>query len=498
MNHRTPLLLLLTLLAANGVTAAAADPAGLRRIERPNVVLIFVDDMGYGDIGCFGAKDIKTPHIDRLATEGTKFTSFYVGQAVCTASRAALMTGCYPNRVGMQGALNHTSKTGIHPDELLLPEIFKQKGYATAIYGKWHLGTVDAFGPLKNGFDDFFGLPYSNDNGKKHPTIPNIPDLPLKDGEKVVELEPDQSQFTRQFTEKAVGFIDRNKSGPFFLYVPHVMPHVPIFASASFKGTSGRGLYGDVIQELDWSVGQIMAALRRHGLDDKTLVIFTSDNGPFISYGDHAGSNGPLREGKLTAYEGGMRLPCIMRWPGQVPAGRTSAEMLATIDLVPTVAKLLGVDLPKGRVIDGKDAWPLISGQPGAKSPHEVYYFYAGGELHAVRAGRWKLHVSHPYLTVAAEPGTGGKPSNWGKQAPKPITQSGIEGIASRHGYRVASQELALYDLEADVGESTNLAAANSAVVEQLMKYVFEARKDLGDELTGQIGSGVRKAGTVE
>ena len=479
--------------------ALAIGPAlAARAVDRPNVVLIFVDDMGYGDLACFGAKDVKTPHIDRMAAEGTKFTSFYVGQAVCTASRAALMTGCYPNRVGMDGALNHTSKTGINPDELLLSEIFKQKGYATAAYGKWHLGTADAFGPLKNGFDEFFGLPYSNDNGKKHPTILDIPDLPLKEGDKVVELEPDQSTFTRRFTERAVGFIERNKEKPFFLYVPHVMPHVPIFASSAFKGTSGRGQYGDVIQELDWSVGRILATLKRQGLDEKTLVIFTSDNGPFISYGDHAGSAGPLREGKLTAYEGGMRMPCIMRWPGQIPAGRESAEMLATIDFVPTFAKVVGVELPKDRIIDGKDAWPLITGQPGAKSPHDFYYFYAGQELHAVRSGKWKLHVPHPYLTVAAEPGTGGKPSNWGRQPPKPITQSGIEGIASRHGYRVEMQKLALYDLETDVGETNDVSAGNPEVIKRLRASIEHMRGDLGDRLTATTGRNIRPAGRIE
>ncbi len=463
--------------------------------DRPNVVLIFADDLGYGDIACFGAKGVKTPHLDKLAAEGTKFTSFYVGQAVCTASRAALMTGCYPNRVGMDGALNHTSKTGIHPDELLLPEIFKLKGYATAQYGKWHLGTVDAFSPLKNGFDEFFGLPYSNDNGKLHPVIRDIPELPLKDGDKVIALEPDQSQFTKQFTDRAVDFIGRNKDKPFFLYVPHVMPHVPIFASAEFRGSSASGLYGDVIQELDASVGRIMAAIKEHGLNEKTLVIFTSDNGPFLSYGEHAGSSGPLREGKLTAYEGGMRVPCIMRWPGTIPAGRTSAEVLATIDFVPTFAKLLGVDLPKNRVIDGKDLYAVLAGQPGAVSPHEAYYFYAGRELHAVRSGKWKLHVAHPYLTVAAEPGKNGKPSNWGKQPPKPITQSGIEGIASRHGYRVEKQAMALYDLEADPGETIDLSARHPEVVKRLEGFIEAARNDLGDQLAGRMGRNLRTPG---
>src|SRR5262245_10980747 len=261
----------------------------------PNVVLIVADDLGYGDVGCYGAKDIRTPNLDRLAKEGTRFTSFCVAQPVCTASRTALLSGCYPNRIGMAGALNHTSTTGIHPDETLISELCKTKGYATALYGKWHLGTRPVFFPTRNGFDEWFGLPYSNDNGPLHPTVRGIPALPLYDNDTVVERDPDQSRFTKRFTERAVGFIRANKAKPFFLYVPHVMPHVPIFASEPFKGKSARGLYGDAVEELDWSVGEILAALKKHGLDDKTLVIFTSDNGPFLSYGNHAGSYGQLR-----------------------------------------------------------------------------------------------------------------------------------------------------------------------------------------------------------
>ena len=494
-------------LCAGGVRAAdpagsPASPTGPAAVAAvavtPNVVFIFTDDQGYGDLGCFGATDLKTPNLDRLAAAGTRFTSFYVAQAVCTASRAAVMTGCYPNRVGLHGALNHTSKTGIHPDELTLAEIFKRRGYATAAYGKWHLGSEPAFSPLRHGFDEFFGLPYSNDNGRKHPVIRDIPPLPLVDGDKVVEQEPDQSRFTEQFTERAVSFIARNRDKPFFLYLPHVMPHVPIAVSDRFKGRSARGFYGDVIEELDDGVGRVLAALTEHKLDGRTLVIFASDNGPFLSYGSHAGSAGPLREGKLTAFEGGVRTPCIVRWSGRVPAGRVCDEPLTMMDLVPTFAKLLGVDLPAGRIIDGKDVWPVVAGRRAAASPHEAIYFYAGDELHAVRAGRWKLHLPHPYLAVAGEPGRDGKPSNYGKQAPKPITQSGIEGIASRHGYRVAQQPLALYDLSADVGETTDLAAANPEVVKRLTAYAERAREDLGDALTGRKGRNLRPPGKVE
>src|SRR5829696_5915765 len=271
------------LIIASASPTAAADP------PRPNVVLILADDLGYGDVGCYGATDVKTPNIDRLAAAGTRFTSFTVAQPVCTASRAALLTGCYPNRIGMAGSLNHTSTVGVSRQETMLSEMCKTQGYATAVYGKWHLGHAAPFLPTRRGFDEWAGIPYSNDNGPLHPVARGIPPLPWYENNDVTERGPDQSQFTKRITERAVGFIEKNKDRPFFLYVPHVMPHVPIFASPRFRGTSGRGLYGDVVQELDWSVGEILAALAKHGLDEKTVVIFASDNGPFLSYGEHAG-----------------------------------------------------------------------------------------------------------------------------------------------------------------------------------------------------------------
>ncbi len=467
--------------------AAAADP------PRPNVVLLFADDLGYGDVGCFGAKQIATPHLDRLAAEGTRFTSFYVAQPVCTASRAALMTGCYSNRVSLAGALNHQSNVGIAPDELLMPEMFKAAGYATAIFGKWHLGHREPFSPVRNGFDEFLGIPYSNDNGPLHPIVRGIPGLPMIDGEKLVETDPDQSQFTRRFTDRAVQFIEKNKDRPFFLYVPHVMPHVPIFASDAFRGKSSAGLYGDVVQELDAGVGDVLAALQRLKLADKTLVIFCSDNGPFLSYGNHAGSAGPLREGKLTTFDGGVRVPCLMRWPGKVAAGRVSADLLSTLDLLPTFAGLCGGELSKAK-LDGEDRWPLIAGQPGAK-PRERFYYYAGDELQAVRSGKWKLHLPHEYLTSAEPRGKNGKPANFENLKPESMQMSGLRGIASRHGYLVKKIELSLYDLENDVGESTNVAAQNPDVVQRLLQLAEEARADLGDSLTGRKGNGVRPCG---
>ena len=466
---------------------------------RPNIVLIFADDLGYSDVGCYGANGIKTPNLDRLAAEGTRLTSFYVAQPVCTASRAALMSGCYANRISLFGALNHQSNVGIAESELLLPEVCKAQGYATAIFGKWHLGHRDQFSPLKHGFDEFLGIPYSNDNGPLHPIVRDIPSLPWIDGDKVVELDPDQSQFTRRLTERAVGFIEKNKNRPFFLYIPHIMPHVPIFASDEFRGKSELGLYGDVIEELDWSVGEILAAIKRLGLDDNSLVIFTSDNGPFLSYGNHAGTARPLREGKLTTFEGGVRTPCIMRWPGKIPAGRTSNEMASTIDLVPTIARLTGGKLSDNR-IDGLDIWPLISGDgksPRDTSPRDTFYYYAGDELQAVRSGPWKLHLPHEYLTPAVPAGKDGKPANFANLKPESMQQSGLRGIASRHGYLIRKLELSLYNLEDDIGESTNMADKQPQIVARLLDLAERARADLGDSLAKRQGSGIRPSGKL-
>lgn len=463
----------------------------------PNIVLIFADDLGYGDVTSFGGKGAATPNIDQLAAEGRRFTDFYVAQAVCTASRASLMSGCYANRVSLSGALNHTSTNGIHPDELLIPEMLKQKGYATSIFGKWHLGTVPEFHPLKNGFDEYLGIPYSNDNSRFHPVVKDMPPLPLYDGEKVIAVDTDQAMFTRQFTERAVNFIETNRDKPFFLYVPHVMPHVPIFASDKFLGKSKHGLYADVIQELDWSVGEIQRAVTQCGLDENTLIIFMSDNGPFLSYGNHAGSSGDLREGKLTTFEGGVRTPCVMRWKGTIPAGTRCSEVAATIDLLPTFAAMVGGQLSDNR-IDGRDISPLIRGSANAQSPHEALCFYAAGELQAVRSGDWKLHFAHQYLTVAGPPGRDGKPSNHDQLKPASILQSGIHGIASRHGYKVADLPLSLFNMRDDPGETRNVAERHPDVVLKLSHMAEPLRSQLGDEIQGVKGTAVRACGDVK
>jgi len=461
----------------------------------PNIVLIFADDLGYGDLSCFGSKNIRTPNIDALADQGTRFTQFYVAQAVCSASRASLMTGCYANRVGMEGALNHTSSQGINPEELLLPEMLKQHGYTSGIFGKWHLGLSPYYSPLRNGFDEYLGIPYSNDNTKYHPSLAHeMPPMPLYDGDEVVETDPDQSLFTKRFTERAVGFIHRNRDNPFFLYVPHVMPHVPIFASEAFRDRSKYGLYADVVEELDWSVGEIVKAIDKAKLGEKTLIILTSDNGPFLSYGTHAGTTGGLREGKLTAFEGGIRVPCVMRWSGKIPFKRTCNEPIVAMDLMPTIATWLDAS-PTDKPIDGKNISNCLFGTNGSKSPHGELLFYSGSELQAVRQGKWKLHLPHPYITVDGEPGNSGKPAGYGHLQPKSITLSGVAGIASRHGYRIEQQPTALYDLDEDPAESKDVSEMHPEVVSSLSAIAARARQTLGDSLTGAKGSEIRPCG---
>jgi len=454
------------------------DSAAAERL--PNFVIVFIDDMGYGDIGPFGAEGYETPHLDRMAREGRVFTDFYVTQAVCSASRAGLMTGCYNVRVGILGALNHRANHGISSDEMTLAEVVKQKGYAAACYGKWHLGHHPRFLPTNNGFDDYLGLPYSNDMWPYHPTGgKNYPPLPLIDGTTVVDAEvtgKDQEQLTTQYTERAVEFIDKNKDRPFLVYLPHSMVHVPLYVSDKFRGKSRRGLFGDVVMELDWSVGQILDTLRKHKLEKDTLVIFTADNGPWLSYGDHAGTAGPLREGKGTMFDGGCREPTVMWWPGTVPAGTVCKTPAMTVDVLPTIAELAGAELPK-HAIDGKSILPLVKGEPGAASPHEAYFFYYGSQLQAVRMGKWKLHFPHDYRTLGGRPGgTGGMP---------------VE-------YDQAKIGLSLFDLENDVGETTDVAEAHPDVVAKIKALADGMRAELGDSAAKQKGAGIREPGRLQ
>ena len=461
-------------LVALGMTAAGLRVKAEDPDRPPNIVVVFADDLGYADVGCFGATGYKTPNIDRLASEGIRFTDFYAAQGVCSASRAALLTGCYSNRVGILGALGPGSKVGINADEQTIAEVLKTQGYAPAIFGKWHLGDAPKFLPTRHGFDEYFGLPYSNDMWPLHPTNHSFPDLPLIDGETVVKLNPDQHMLTTWYTEHAVKFIEKNRDRPFFLYVPHSMPHVPLFVSEKFAGKTERGLFGDVIAEIDWSVGQILAALQRQGIDERTLVIFTSDNGPWLSYGNHAGSAAPFREGKGTSFEGGIREPFAARWPGKIPAGSVCREPVMTIDLLPTFAHLAGATPPRERTIDGKDVTTLLLGQADARSPHESLLIYWGRDLQAVRSGRWKLHLPHQYRHVKV-PGSDGKPGP----------------------YVTESIGLSLFDLDADPGETRDVASEHPEVVARLQEIVEAAREDLGDAATGRPGKNVRPPGRL-
>jgi len=462
-------------LAMPGCGGDFRQASGGKSTDKPNVVIIFCDDVGYADIGVFGAKGYETPNLDRMAAEGVKFTDFYAAAPSCTPSRAALMTGCYPQRVSLPNVIGPSAKIGISDQEQTIAEIIKPLGYATACYGKWHLGHHPKFLPTRHGFDEYFGLPYSNDMWPKHPTNKSFPDLPLIEGERIIEYNPDQTQLTTWYTERAVKFIEKNKDRPFFLYVPHSMAHVPLFVSDKFKGKSEQGLYGDVMMEIDWSVGQILSTLKRLDIDERTLVIFCSDNGPWLSYGDHAGSAKPLREGKGTTFDGGQREPTVMRMPGKIPAGTVCNEPASTIDFLPTIAKLTGAKLPANR-IDGKDIWPLMSGVSGAKSPHEAFFYYRSFALEAVRSGKWKLHLPHSYRTLAGRPGgTGGQPAE----------------------YEQAKIGPALFDLENDIGEQHDVSARHPEIVKRLMALADEMRQDIGDSAKKMTGQNRRPPGSL-
>jgi len=437
-----------------GAAAAAAMPAAVLRApgqRPPNFVFLFADDLGYADLGCYGSDKIATPNLDRMAAEGIRFNDFYTGEPVCTPTRAALMTGCYPKRVGLhRHVLFPTSKTGLNPSEITVARLLKDQGYATMCIGKWHLGHHPEFLPTRHGFDAYYGIPYSNDM----PTP--IPDggkgVVLLRDEKVIEHPTDQATLTERYTAEAIKFITANKDRPFFLYLPHTFPHGPLHVSARFKGKSKGGLFGDVVECIDWSCGEILAAIKQAGIDEQTLVIFTSDNGP----GGHPAP--PLRGGKGSTWEGGMRVPFIARWPGKVPAGAACAEQASVMDILPTFAGLAGARMPTDRVIDGKDIWPLMSGRPGARSPHEAFFYYSMyGDLSAVRSGQWKLHI---------------KISAYGRSA------------------KEKEAAPALYDLSADIGEKTNVAADHPDVVERLTKMAaeFDAQLKKDARPVGQVG----------
>lgn len=463
--YALPIVTIVGLLVPLSQNIAAQDV----QAARPNIVLIFIDDLGYGDIGPFGNTKVKTPNLDKLAAEGMRLTSFYA-TPVCSMSRACLMTGCYNARVSIPGVLFPRSAIGLHPDEVTLAEVVKSQGYATTCIGKWHLGHLEAFLPTRQGFDSYFGIPYSNDmtidtenarfakdcafregmtpekarsEAKRHV-------VPLMRGEEIVEYPADQATLTKRYTEEAVAFLRANQAKPFFLYLPHTMVHAPLAASELFRGKSGSGLLGDAIEEVDWSVGQIMRTLEETKLDSKTLVIFTSDNGAA------AGSSAPWRGKKGSLFEGGVREPCIMRWPGRIPAGATCAQIAGNIDLLPTFAKLVGTALPPGRVIDGRDITSLMlqANAPAVRDTH--LYFNGASNLGAIRQGDWKLFLIDPSKGPANKKAAG---------AEKP-----------------KAAVFPLYNLAKDPGETTDVAAANPEIVAKLKA---EAQRR-GDEIKEQ------------
>lgn len=440
--------------------------------KNPNIVLVYFDDMGYGDLSRTGAIEYRTPQMDKLANDGIFFSQFYSPQGVCSASRAGLLTGCYPNRIGISGALDHTSKNGIPPSETTIAEMLKANGYKTAAYGKWHLGHLPQFLPTSQGFDEFFGIPYSNDMWPNHPVTKNYyPELPLYQNTEIIQKNPDQTQFTTQFTEKTIDFIRKNQKNRFFIYLAHPMPHVPLHVSDKFKGKSKQGLFGDVMMELDWSIGQIRKTLEDLKLDKNTLLIITSDNGPWFNYGNHAGNTSGLREGKGTSFEGGQRVPAIMYWKGVTPAGLTCNQLAAGIDILPTIAELTHSPLPQHK-IDGVSLTALIKGNMDAEPRQVFYYYYRKNNLEAIRKGSWKLVFAHPGRTYEGfSPGKDGLPGEADENHPF---------------------ELALYDLRRDPGERYNVAKDFPEIVKLLQTEADKAREDLGDNLTNIAGKGRR------
>lgn len=445
--------------------------------KKPNIILVYIDDMGYGDIGITGANSYLTPNFNQMQKEGVFFTQYYSPQAVCTASRAGVLTGAYPNRIGFAGALDHTSKMGLNPDEQTIPELLRTRGYKTAAYGKWHLGHLPEFLPRKHGFDEFFGIPYSNDMWPNHPTGKNYyPPLPLIENETTIQTNPDQSQFTTLFTEKSLSFIEKNKSNPFFIYLAHPMPHVPLFVSEKFKGKSRQGLYGDVMMELDWSIGQIRNKLKELRMEENTLLIVTSDNGPWINYGNHAGSTGGLREGKGTSFEGGQKVPCLMTWKGVIPAGTICNNLASSIDILPTLAAITGAEL-SGRKIDGVNIYELMKGDFSQNPRDHFLYYYRKNSLEAIRKGDWKLVLPHHSRTYEGfKPGLDGMPGQVNEN-------HFIEG--------------GLYDLRRDPGERYNVRGDYPEIEAELLKIVKQAREDLGDDLSGNPGKNRRPAKTL-
>ncbi|MFH5803627.1 sulfatase [Alienimonas sp. DA493] len=447
--------------------------AGRAATPPPNFVVVFTDDQGYEDLGSFGSPNIRTPRLDAMAAEGMTFTDFYA-QPICGPSRAALMTGCYPMRVAERGMVKQIHPV-LHEDEITVAEVLKTRGYATGCFGKWDLAThsqtdfhIDLF-PTRQGFDEFFGTPTSNDRF-----------VNLYRGEELLERHAEMATLTQRYTDEAIDFIDRHKEEPFFVYIPHTMPHTRLAASPQFKGKSPRGLYGDVIEELDFHVGRLLDYLTEQGLAENTYVLFTSDNGPWLNKNknfadgrlprDHGGSAGPLRSGKVSTFEGGVRVPAILWGPGRVPAGTTCESIASTLDVLPTFAALAGAEPPDDRVIDGEDVRHLFHGEFDRADPDKAYYYYLRMHLQAVRQGRWKLHL----------------PREQEPPAVGPFAVNRHIAPADRVGFETPF----LVDLETDPGETTDVSAAHPEAVTRLLTLAEAMRADLGDH--DRVGANMR------
>lgn len=444
----------------------------------PNIIFVLTDDLGFNDLSSYGSTIIHTPNLDKLASEGALLNSYYSPQAVCSASRASILTGSYPNRIGFSGALGPNSKKGINPNELLISEMLKDKGYKTAVYGKWHLGDNKKFLPTRHGFDDFYGILYSNDMWPFHAEYPDsYPDLMLYDKETPIKVLEDQSNLTKDLTTKSVEFIEKNKNNPFFLYLAHPQPHVPLFASSNFSGKSENGLYTDVIQEIDHSVGAIMKALKDNDLEDNTIVVFTSDNGPWLSYGEHAGSTGIYKEGKGTTWEGGQRVPCIVWYPNEIKPNTVISAPLMGIDWLPTFASVTNSKLSENK-IDGKNIWEVLINKTD-KSPHEaLFFYYHVNSLHAVRYGDWKMYFPHRYRTLNGRKGRN-------------------DGSPIKYQY-VNLEKMELYNLVEDPSETKNIFDQHPEIAKKIEKLADIKRDEIGDDLTKVKGTENRPVGMID
>jgi len=434
----------------------------------PNIVFILTDDLGYGDLSSYGSEKIETTNIDKLAEDGVKLTSYYAAQPVCSASRAAILTGAYPNRLGIYNAFGPTSDSGINHNEYTLAEMLKDNGYKTGIFGKWHLGSKKEFFPTRHGFDEFYGILYSNDMWRWHPEYPEgyPQDLLLYRNENALKEIIDQSSLTKDITTESINFIKKNKDHPFFLYIAHPQPHVPLFVSENFMNITGEGLYADVITEIDYSVGRITKYLEENDLSDNTIFVFTSDNGPWLSYGDHSGSSGIFREGKGTTWEGGVRVPSIIKFPNGLRPSIIDEPVMA-IDWMPTFANITKSKLSQNK-IDGKDIWPLLSGELNQTPHKELYFYYRVNELHSIRMNEWKIQFSRTYRSLNGREG-------------------GKNGIPVKYDMNVIEHN-ELYNLKDDPEEKINVYDKFPEIAKKMEKLADEARIKLGDNLLGISG----------